>query len=540
MANLIEYVKWRGDITFNERPFNILDNLVLCHIGYLNMIRPLYNRDSLTVREIWEAVGYNAEFMLVSKSKKDSDFLEVCANTERFGNVVVSDYVDDTNIKENKQFAAMTFHTDAKDNIVVFRGTDNTIVGWKEDFMMSYCKIPAQEMALEYIQKIVRKYESIYVCGHSKGGNLALFSVAHLNQVEFGKIKKVYLNDSPGFCNDVLDTGLINQVDSKCVRITPEYCIVGAIFEPNISESYIVKSSEVQMLQHGVLSWQVDENGLQTIEKHDATSEYINELFDKFIEKMENLDDRQAFVNSIFDTMGEGGAVTIDDFMKKGPRAFENLLITVIGDNEDGLNPLKSVKDNVFADLKSTPIAKVIDEQSDKKSIYRVLVGLVVGILCFVIPGALIETSFAIGMFLVIAYQISITIHRLMKCKWDLNKERVRVTISIALVAAYAVLIVKDDALFLFSSVLFGIFFLANAYQSMISFKATKDKLSRTRHVFEALLTFIFGGYLIVGPDVGITWYTMSCGAFFFLDAVFELIHIYRVNHRDGGSRSKK
>ncbi len=533
MANITDYVKWRGDITFNEREFNLVDNLVFCHLGYLDMTEIFKFHQQVTLREVWSMLGNEARFRLFTTGKIDRLLLEECGNSKRFGDIIISDYVDNTDIKANKQFAAMTFHLDEDNAIVVFRGTDDTIVGWKEDFMISYTRVPAQELALSYAREAVSKYKNVYIAGHSKGANLALYAGAHLTDQELAKVSKILLNDGPGFCKDVLDTNLIQKVDSKSVRITPEYCIVGAIFEPQITESYIVKSEEVQMLQHNLTSWKIKGDSFEFADEHDPSSMQINSLFDKFIEKMDDLQDRQVFVNSIFDTMGQNGAETIDEFMKEGPKAFENLLITVVGDDENGFNPLKSVKDNVVTDIKNSPIGQAIEDKRDKREIIRIAASLLGAFLCFVIPENFIKTCFALAVLLVVAYEVYLTVRHLRKSKWDLNKERIRVNVCIILVVAYAVLIVKDDAMFLFASILFGVLFLVASYQSVIRYRNSKgDKLQRLRYGFEAFLTFLLGGYLMVGPEVGVGWYTVSCGSFFLIDAIFEIIHMRRASKK--------
>ncbi len=530
MANIVDYVRWRGDISLEERKFNLVDNLVFCHLGYLDMTEIFTDRKSATIAQIWDKLDGKAKFRLFVTARKDRDLLEESAHSERFGDIVVTDYVDNTDVKENKQFAAVTFELDKDNAIVVFRGTDDTIVGWKEDFMISYTRVPAQKQALEYAKRAVSKYENIYIAGHSKGANLALYASSHLPASELKKVKKIFLNDGPGFCKDVLDTDLIKKVDGKCVRITPEYCIVGAIFEPDITESYIVKSEEIQMLQHNLTSWMIEGDRLVLAREHDPSSVQINSLFDKFIEKMDDLGDRQAFVNSIFDTMGQNGAITIEEFMKGGPKAFENLIITVVGDDENGLNPLKSVKDNVVSDIKNSPIGKAVEDKKDKKTLIRIVSSFIFAFFCYIIPESFIKTVFAVAIFLVVFYQLYLTVYHLKKSKWDITKEKIRINVSIVLIVAYAVLIVKDDALFLFASILFGVIFLASSYQCFVKRKnARDDKLRKNRYLFEGIMLFIFGGYLMVGPDVGLNWYTISCGSFVLMDAIFEIIHIRRM-----------
>ncbi|MCR4673755.1 MAG: DUF2974 domain-containing protein [Lachnospiraceae bacterium] len=529
MANIIDYVSWRGDFTFEERPMNKVDNLIFCHLSYLDMTELFMAQESYTIAEIWEHLGDRAEFRILSSDGKDRELLEACAKSKRFADILVTDYEDNTEVRENKQFAAVTFHINEENAYIVYRGTDDTIVGWKEDFMLSYCKVPAQKQALDYAKRMIAKNKFCYIGGHSKGGNLALYASAFLEKEEFSKVKRVFLNDSPGFCPDVLDTSRIQAINHKCIRTTPEFCIVGAIFEPEITKSYIVKSDATQMMQHSMLSWQIKGVEFEEVEDHDVYADALNGLLDKFIEKMDNLEDRQAFVNSIFDTMAEDGAVTIEDFTKKGPAAIENVLVSVLGENAEGLNPLKSVRENVTGDFKNSPLWKFWDEKSDGKTILRIAGSILVGILCYKIPENLIEVVFAILIFGAVAYQLGLTGYHLIKSKFNFYKERLRVNISIILIVIHAILIVKDHALFLVSSIILGIFFIMSSYHCALRVHSCgENKLAKARYIFETVLSFIFGGYLIVSSDVSLTWYTMSVGSYMFFDAIFEAIHLYR------------
>ena len=222
MANIIDYVNWRGDISFDERPMNEIDVMVLCHLGYADMtpaFTGLRAKRERTIKEIWDELGENVKFRLITSGRNDRRLLEQCAKSKRFGSVVISNYVDETSVIANMQFAALTYHVSDKEVVVVFRGTDDTIVGWKEDFMISYTKVPAQEKAYSYLKRTLARNEKCHVAGHSKGANLALFAVAHLEKEELDKVAKVYLNDGPGFCNEVLDTESKRNPDEDMVVV---------------------------------------------------------------------------------------------------------------------------------------------------------------------------------------------------------------------------------------------------------------------------------------------------------------------------------
>ena len=533
MGNIVDYVKWRKDLTFEERPLNIVDNMVFSFLAYLDLSEIYEEGARMTLRQIWQKLGRDARFKYLDPEGDDADILEACGKSERFGNIVVSDYEDYVDQGKNGQFAAMTFHINEEEAVIAFRGTDETIVGWKEDFMMSYTKVPSQDMALSYCQKHISNINKCYIVGHSKGANLALFSAAHMSDDELSHVEKIFFNDGPGFCREVFDGELIDRIDEKCVKITPRYCVVGAIFEPQITESYIVNSTAKQLLQHGIMSWEVDADGIVTADTHDISSIRINELFDGFIRKMDKLSDRQTFVDSIFDAMSASGAITIGDFVSEGPLAFENLIVSVVSGENDGANPLRNVKSNIVSDIKNTKLVKQIVPTSDRASLYKIGVSALIGILCLIIPRTFIEAAFAIVVFAVVALELAMTVYHLHKSAWDFAGERLRINTCIALIVAYLLMIVKDGALYLFSSILLGTFFWIRCNQFVIKYKESRgNRFFRCRYMLEIILTFIYGGYLLVAPKVGIEAYTISCGSYFLLDACFEIIR-YIENKKD-------
>ena len=80
-----------------------------------------------------------------SFTKNSIVLLEIMAKSNRYQDILVSDYVSELDYKITKQFAAITFRLPDGSIFISYRGTDDTILGWKEDFMMSYkTLIPSQ------------------------------------------------------------------------------------------------------------------------------------------------------------------------------------------------------------------------------------------------------------------------------------------------------------------------------------------------------------------------------------------------------------
>jgi len=558
MANMTDYIKWRGDLSFSEKPVCDIDSIVLCYLSYIDYTG-LFSANSsepLRVKDLSAKPFEDIIFKFIVSLDFNKPFIEAAEASKRFGNIIVEDYVQETDPDSNIQFAAMTFVLDDGSSVVVYRGTDETIVGWKEDFMLSYIKVPAQEKALEYLRVQAAKRDKIYIMGHSKGGNLGLYAAAYLDESTSdtklasgseanhsdgseanhadgseakltSKIKTIYLNDSPGFCEEILDVSLIDKIADRCIRITPEYCVVGNIFEPKVPVNYIVKSSGKQLLQHDMMTWDIADGSFVYCEEYSNESKKLNTLLDKLIEKMD-FEAREAFVNSLFDAMSEDGAVTIMDFAKKGPAAFENVITSVVSDKGAGTYILNNVKQSIADELSKRKSFKDIPIGTKIASGIHIAVMAVLGVLCLVIPENFLVTFLAVISFVCTVFEVVVTVRHLYKSKWDLKKERLRVGISILMMVAFTLLIVKEGALFLVTSAAFGCAFLICAYQCAIMFKNNKDIFTRIRYALEGVVAIVLGLYILVVPNINQSAYTIACGIVFLVDAFLEVIHLLR------------
>ena len=234
MGNLVDYLKWRGDLPFWENAFNEVDNLVLSYLSYYDfqdIVPGVNSAEGITVKE----AAY--QFFQTKKERNpflDYELLEVIAGTKRFGSAILWNYEDiyDTD-REKTQFAAMHILLGDGITYISFRGTDNTIMGWREDFSMSYETVSAQNRAAEYLEKTVesRGTSRYRIGGHSKGGNLAAYGAMMCSGVVRERILQVYMNASPGFCPAMLDEERYSQVRKKIIWIAPEFSIIGMLFE---------------------------------------------------------------------------------------------------------------------------------------------------------------------------------------------------------------------------------------------------------------------------------------------------------------------
>ena len=528
MAHLKDYVGWRGDLTFTEKGFRIEDNLVLSDLVYIDFKPVMGDGSTMPLKEAIRRLDdvNKLKNTRAGSGKEDLDFARACADSLRFGNIILEDFRDIYD-SQDKQFAAVTYKLDDGATVIAFRGTDATIIGWKEDFMISYTRVPSQDLAYEYARQHVAEAENgVIICGHSKGAHLALYSAAHLDSSEKEKLIRLYVNDGPGFCDEVLDKSYIYSILSRITKITPEYSIIGRIFEPPAGENIIVRSSAKALLQHSIQTWVIDPDGPVTCSDHAPESHLITDLIDRFVEGMD-LSARENFVNSLFDSMAETGAATIREFAAQGPSVFENLLMNMAGN--DALNLKNKVKAIKAEDNDKKGMFIRFWGLINRKQIVRLAITLLLCILCFAFPDFAMESVVFLILLALCIYESVLTIKYLRESGWNFKKERPRVSLCIVLCVLASAILVKEGALYVISSMLLGVAFMSLAYQNLINFRIYNHKIfERFRYSFEGIVTLLLGAYILVVPDIENSWYMLSCGTLLLIDAIFETLKMFR------------
>ena len=199
MPNIFDYMKWR-DLPLKKVEFNEIDNLILSRVSYFPFDELIKDEEKITLKEAYDRYQkINKKKEIIFLQKEDKDLFKILANSVRFSDTFISDYVNKINIEEEKQFSAITIFLQDDKIYVSYRGTDNTVIGWKEDFNMSFSNlVRSQVEAANYLNNIAKKYKNkIIVGGHSKGGNLAIYASVFCKYKYKKRIIKVYNNDGP-------------------------------------------------------------------------------------------------------------------------------------------------------------------------------------------------------------------------------------------------------------------------------------------------------------------------------------------------------
>ena len=364
--NIIDYCLWRGDLSFKADPFNYVDNLLLTQLAYSSFDRYLKNNEIKTVKELAQEFFADSEHIKMLESKSfisDTPYaLKAMGQTKRFGNCKVYNYVSILHPETTEQFAALMIDLGDNTTAVVFRGTDDTLVGWHEDLLLSYTLMPAQIDAVNYVNKNCKAFHKYRLLGHSKGGNLALYSAINCDKRVQNRIIQVISNDGPGLRPETYNEDTFNKFSNRYIKIVPEYDLFGVIYD-NAKNKIVVKSSQKEFLQHSGMTWQVIGNQFETVKDINYVSKLYKQGFDKFMQDTSN-EQRSTLIKELFNYLDKAGINNISDFAKGGIPLLVKALKGIIEINPEAKETLgKLIK--VFVDAQGDLINKSISESKD-------------------------------------------------------------------------------------------------------------------------------------------------------------------------------
>ena len=334
MADMFEYLKWRGDLTFTQDPPNAVDALIFSSLAYIHFGDTVSRdvQDPIPLREAAEKFFALPDCAERIRVKNDLKLLEAAAKTVRFGESQILFYRDTFIPEEDTQFAAVTFLLDDRSAFLAFRGTDYSLTGWKEDFNMSFCdEVPAQRLALEYTEEFaVARLMPLRLGGHSKGGNLAVYAAAKCNYMLQKRILTVYNNDGPGFREVMMsDYGYLNIIP-RVKTYVPQSSVIGMLLEHE--EPYIViRSKQLGILQHESYSWEIMGKGFVPMEEITSDSRFLDKTIKSWLDEM-TLEERNEVVDAVFGLLGTGDVSTSREILQ--PKNLRNYLRVLANDGK--------------------------------------------------------------------------------------------------------------------------------------------------------------------------------------------------------------
>jgi hypothetical protein len=326
MDTLSDYIRWMGDYPCSCTGFHEPDAVLLSLLSYIDYTPVIQNNfGKIRLRECLPFVEKgDLQVMIIGEGKAYCEILKLAAESRRFGDLFLTDYLDLQREEPPLQFSAVCFE-DEDYSFLAFRGTDSSLAGWKEDFMISFTRTEAQELALAYAQRHLRPGRRWYMGGHSKGGNELLYAASMLTDEQLESVERIFLLDGPGLCPEVMSLEGMQRLDKKTTRIIPEFSVIGQLFKPDITDTRIVRSTAIGLQQHGLVTWGIDYGKLAYADDNDTLSKWINETLALWIGDITQ-EERPVFVDELFDALSAGGATDFKEFGKDGTEGLEAVL----------------------------------------------------------------------------------------------------------------------------------------------------------------------------------------------------------------------
>ena len=318
MSTIFDYLDYVAYDSIYDRPFKELDVLSLTELTYLpfDRIVPQGDTTNIEVRlsDAAELVDRTTDFIVTDQHLQ---LVDVLATSKRFKNLKLLNYVDEYDPDVQKQFAAMTYRLTMDVYLVVFRGTDDTLIGWKEDFHMTYMDhVPSQRRAASYLQHVMKEFPKgrFMVAGHSKGGNLAAYACSYLPDHLIEQVDAIYCYDAPGLNKAIIETEGYQRIAHLVHRFVPQGSIVGMMLEVPESSTIVKSRAFGGFAQHDAFTWMVEKDGFVTLDQTSPDSQQMDQTLKQWVQEVPD-SQLKKFFDTFFGLFLDTGITSINDLM---------------------------------------------------------------------------------------------------------------------------------------------------------------------------------------------------------------------------------
>lgn len=315
--NIIDYAETVLE-PFDQLPFSPPDSLILSWFSYFHLassVPEVREWRGVRLAELYRAESFPALFHDVWEAEESRRLLSAMAASPRFRNIRVKGFTEQFDSGLEKQFAAVSLQLDRNQSYIAFRGTNTTLIGWKEDFNMAFqSPVPSQAEAARYLQRAARHCRGILRCGgHSKGGNLAVYAAAKSSAALRRRMERVYSHDGPGFPAAVLQEPGFHALSSRIHKTLPQSAVVGMLLEHQ-EPFRVVKSSRLSLLQHDPFSWEIQGQDFHYLKELAPDARYLNHTLSEWLHEL-SPEARERFVDSLYTVVSSNDAKTFPELL---------------------------------------------------------------------------------------------------------------------------------------------------------------------------------------------------------------------------------
>ena len=309
MNNIFKYINSYGNLTFEEKNVAEVDILIFSQISYLDFKDCIFENDGTKIEDAWKKARKKNKNLTNPSQKSAFKILDILITKKRYKDLILKNYV--YHLADDTQFGAISIIVPNDCVYVSFEGTDNNISGWKEDFKLSYIyPTESQRLAASYLNNTIKlNGPKIVVCGHSKGGNLALVGAMNTKTLKKTKIKQIYSFDGPGLKKEEFNSLNYKLIRNKLINIIPNLSLIGVLL--NQENVKVIKSRGIGISQHYVTTWIIDDDKLKQ-STQDKLSKRLDDSITEWLAR-HNYKEREEIIEGIFSVFEMANVKNFDD-----------------------------------------------------------------------------------------------------------------------------------------------------------------------------------------------------------------------------------
>lgn len=329
MGTILDYLKEYGDYSLAEKPFNDVDSLVLCQFVYLKfdgmVPGPGEESGAVSVQELAVHKDYDHLYADERYRKDNTALFQKVYKSRRFGNMRLRNYVNQVAQDQETQFSAIVFGLSDGTTYVAYRGTDESIVGWKEDLNLAFSEpVPGQRMSVSYLEQAAQMISgNFYVGGHSKGGNLAVYASMNCSAGVRERIDRIYDHDGPGFRPEVRQNSAYEEIADRIHKTVPRSSCVGMLLYTE--ENYkVVESKTIGLAQHNPYTWLIRGDSFKVVEEIRAGRKFMDQALNEWILSLEQ-EQMHTFVDTLYHVVQASETDNLIDFTANGLKSIHKI-----------------------------------------------------------------------------------------------------------------------------------------------------------------------------------------------------------------------
>lgn len=351
-GNIIEYLQEFGSYTFTEIPMNDVDSLLLCQLSYLKfdgLVPSVWdNKPAVVLEELAQHKDLENLFSDTRFERENRALFWEMLHSRRFCGMKLNYYINLVEKEWETQFSAVTFLLEDGTVYLAYRGTDESIIGWKEDLNMAFLSpVPGQEYSVKYLNMVTRHlHRGFYVGGHSKGGNFAVYAAMKCAPKLQKQIYKVYSMDGPGFRPEVLESSGYDRIADKVVKILPHSSLVGMLFEKDIRYQ-VVESRTFGLAQHDPFTWLVEDGDFCRVGDIYERRKIMDNAINEWILSL-NEDQLRLFVDTLYQVISASQAENLIEFTADWKKSMNGIISALKEVDEQTRRILKEIVRSLF------------------------------------------------------------------------------------------------------------------------------------------------------------------------------------------------